>query len=410
MMLTLLLFCVIALSHGGPGNDTSHVYHNAAYFVNWAIYSRNYQPHNLPDANLNRILYAFLNIKANGEVYSWDTYADLEKHYPTDSWNEPGHNAYGCVKQLYLLKKSHRHLKVILSIGGWTWSSNFPSAAATAASRERFANSAVKIMSDWGFDGIDIDWEYPTDQTQAADFVLLLRTVRNTLDVYAQKFAPDYHFALSIASPAGPTHYKKLNLKSMADTIDYFNLMAYDYAGSWDTVSAHQSNLYSSESAATPFSTAAAVEDYLRAGVPASKIVIGMPLYGRAFESTNGIGQPFSGVGGGSWENGVWDFKALPRPGATENVDFKTVASYSYDPKIRELITYDTPEVVEKKVSWLKSMMLAGSMFWEASSDRTDDKSLIRTSFTALGSMDTSPNLLSYPNSKFANIAAGIIT
>ncbi|KAK7397621.1 Chitinase 4 [Neonectria punicea] len=399
MIFNLLLFCIGTLSYAVAQTEDSKG-------TRMGVYARGYQPQNLRATDLTQVLYAFLNLKADGEVHSGDTYADLEKHYPADSWDEAGVNAYGCVKQLYLLKKQHRSLKVILSIGGWTWSNNFPSAAATVENRERFAKSAVKLMGDWGFDGVDVDWEYPADETESSNFILLLQAVREGLDAYAQQHAPGYHFILSIASPAGPTYYKNLDLKSLSDIVDSFNLMAYDYAGSWDTVSGHQSNLFPSDSSA--FSTTTAVQDYVAAGVNPAKIILGMPLYGRAFENTDGIGNPFDGVGSGSWENGVWDYKALPRQGAIEKMDSELVASYSYDPGSRELISYDTPEVVKAKVSWLKEAGLAGSMFWEASGDGRDDKGLIRTSSTALGTLDTGLNLLSYPNSQYANIAAGM--
>lgn len=121
-------------------------------------------------------------------------------------------------------------MRVMLSIGGWTWSTNFPAAASTAATRATFASTAVTLMKDWGFDGIDIDWEYPADATQAANFVLLLQAVRDAMDSYAAQYAPGYHFLLTIAAPAGPTNYNKLLLAEMAGVLDYFNIMACEFS------------------------------------------------------------------------------------------------------------------------------------------------------------------------------------
>ncbi|KAK4173465.1 glycoside hydrolase superfamily [Triangularia setosa] len=415
--LAALSFCSLAANVKGsplppPGEvevtiRQSGGYKNIVYFTNWGIYGRNYQPAQLPASQITHVLYSFANIRPDGEVYLSDTYADLEKHYHGDSWSEPGRNVYGCVKQLFLLKKSNRHMKVLLSIGGWTYSTHFASAASTPDSRTRFADTAIRLLADLGFDGLDIDWEYPASSGEAANYVLLLQAVRSALDSYSAAHASNYHFLLTIASPAGPTHYNTMQLRSMASYLDFFNLMAYDYAGSWDSRAGHQANLYHTNDTATPYSTERAVSDYLSAGIPASKIVLGMPIYGRAFTNTGGLGQAYSGVGGGSWENGVWDYKDLPKPGAQIVYDAVASATYSYDATKRELISFDTAEMIQKKVAYLKQRGLAGSMFWEASADRTDGQSLIETSFRELGGIDSSPNQLSFPNSQYENLRAG---
>lgn len=301
-------------------------------------------------------------------------------------------------------------MKVLLSIGGWTWSTNFPAAASSPATRSTFAKSAVSFMKDWGFDGLDVDWEYPADDTQAGNMVLLLQAVRDELDGYAAKSAPGHRFELSIAAPAGPDNYKKLHMADLGRVLDHINLMAYDFAGSWGNYSGHNANLYARQDNpnATPFNTDDAVKGYIKGGVPAEKIVLGMPIYGRSFQSTDGIGKPFNGVGSGTWENGVWDYKALPKAGAKIIYDDLSKAYYSYDFGTKELISFDTPDIIKEKVSYLKGNGMGGSMFWEASADHKDGGSLISASRQALGGLDSSQNWLSYPDSQYENIKKGM--
>ncbi|GJC80081.1 endochitinase 42 [Colletotrichum liriopes] len=390
-----------------PGAPSSG-YRNVLYFTNWlrGVYGANYQPADIPADKVTHLLYSFADIAADGEVQriSSDPWSDTQRQYPGDS-NQAG-NAYGCIKQLYALKKQNRKLKLVLSIGGWTWSPKFVPVAATEAGRQRFATSAIKLMHDWGFDGIDIDWEYPTNAQEAANFVALLKTCREELDRHAAQYAPGYHFALTIACPAGPTHYQRMDLRGMDPYVDAWHLMAYDYAGSWDTTTGHQANLFPDPSnpEATKFSTEAALAYYLGQGIRSDKIVLGLPLYGRSFLNTDGIGKPYSGLGQGSIEQGVWHYKVLPRPGAVEVFDQTAGALYSYDAGSRELVTYDNVQSANLKADYLLSKGLGGAVFWEAAGDRRGEGSLVGVLASKMGTLDPAQNLLSYPNSQYANI------
>ena len=111
--------------------------------------------------------------------------------------------------------------------------------------------------------------------------------------------------------------------------------------------------------------------------MPRGKINLGAPLYGHAFTNTTGLGKPYIGIGAGSWEKGIYDFKVLPLAGAKELYDQEAVATYSYDAQTEMLISYDTVSMALTKVEYIKKNRLGGMMWWEVSGDKQGDKGII---------------------------------
>lgn len=163
--------------------------------------------------------------------------------------------------------------------------------------------------------------------------------------------------------------------------LDFINLMAFDYAGSWSVTAGHQANLYTTSNSSTTstINTNDAVSYYLSKGVPPWKLVIGMPLYGHTFTNTEGLGKPCSKAREESSDPDTLDYKVLPQAGAIEITDEQAVASYSYDRVKKLLISYDNPAIAEKKAEYIISKGLGGAMWWESSGDRSDNRSLITT-------------------------------
>ncbi|EAU80760.2 chitinase [Coprinopsis cinerea okayama7 len=431
-----------------PGNDTMYGgKKSVGYFVNWGIYGRKYMPTYIPANDLTHILYAFANINpSSGTVSLSDVWADKDIHYPGDSWNTPAgeNHLFGNFKAIYLLKKKHRHLKLLLSIGGWTYSPSIHPVVLDPAKRAEFVKSSVALLDDYGLDGLDVDYEYPQNAEQARGYVDLLRELREALDQRERENGEGCKFLLTIAAPCGPDNYKKLLVAEMDQYLDFWNLMAYDYSGSWDRTANHQANLLG-----PPINTHEALEFYVSGGVASHKLVMGIPLYGRSFTQTDGPGHAFVGIGEGTWERGVYDYRTLPLPLDTTFTynDEDLGASWTYDKTTREMISFDTPEIARLKGQFIRDNGLGGSMFWELSGDKmpgeTEEErrnrderdgkmreggnmgvgkqvipgeSLVRVvkeAMTGHGSrslegMDTTPNWLHYPRSQFDNLRQGM--
>lgn len=151
-------------------------------------------------------------------------------------------------------------------------------------------------------------------------------------------------------------------------------------------------------------------------GIPKHKLIIGLPLYGRSFLQTQGPGAPFNGIGPGSWEAGVWDYRALPKPGSSLHHDMQALTSWTYDVTTREMISFDDPVIIHAKAEWIMRSGLGGAMWWELSGDKGGERaelgegiagaSLIGIVSEVFGhEMDTTPNRVVFPTSRYSNVA-----
>lgn len=353
-----------------------------AYYPAWATYARNYQVFDIPAQKLTTINYAFANI-SNGRCVLGDSYADTDKAFAGDSWDQGA--LRGNFNQLQILKAANPRLQTMISIGGWTWSQNFAVAAATETSRKAFASSCVAFMKQYGFDGIDIDWEYPVSgglypgtPADRSNYTALLQAFRTELDAQA-KVDGGTHYALSIAAPAGPSIIPNLEVAKIGSILDWMNLMSYDFRGSWDPTTGHNAPLAAGpKDSLAGFNITSAVNTYLSSGFPAGKLILGVPFYGRGWSgvpaTANGLYQPGTATGVGTWEKGVFDYSDIVAnylPKMTRFWDAEAQVPYLFDQAGGLWISYDDDQSMKAKADFVKAKGLGGAMVWEISGDRT---------------------------------------
>ncbi len=348
------------------------------YYSSWSIYERNYQVAAIPAAKLTHVNYAFADVRDGGCVLG-DPWADVQKPFPGDPAAAP---FKGNLRQLQLLKAQHPHLKTLIAVGGASSSGGFSAAAATDASRRGFATSCADFVQRYGLDGIDIDWEYPVGGGAAGgrpederNLTLLMRALRQELDVRGT--AAGRRYLLSAATPASAWHLDNFEIDQVAAAADFLNVMTYDYHGSWEQITGLNAPIASAPGDPTPSLTASATVDLYRArGVPAAKINLGIPFYGRGWSGVgsagNGLFQPASGVPMGPSEPGLWNYRDLLADEIATMPRYRsTVAQvpYLYDPATGIFITYDDPTSVRAKAAFARSRGLGGVMVWELGGD-----------------------------------------
>lgn len=386
--------------HSGPR-------HVVGYYTAWSVYGRDFHVADIDASHLTHINYAFANVSNDGECILGDAYADTQKFYTaTDDWNDPAGTLRGNFNQLLELKKKHPHLKTLISVGGWSWSTNFSDAAYTQESREKFARSCVAFMKKYGFDGVDIDWEYPVSGGLASNknrpedkhnYTHLLQDLRTELD--KAEAADGKEYLLTIAAPAGPAIVANYELDAIHQSLDWINVMAYDYHGSWENKTDHNAPLYAGTHDVFSFtpaelSVSSTLNSYLAGGVPAHKLILGVPFYGRGWSgvpaANNGLSQSGPNAANGTWEAGIFDYKDLVQnylsagSGYTRYWDDTAKVPWLYNPATGIMISYDDVESMRYKVDFATDKNLAGVMFWELSSDTAGQDSLLGTIYDRL--------------------------
>ncbi len=358
------------------------------YYPSWAP-AHQVAVKEIPAARLSHINYAFSNVSQDGQCVLGDPAADVQKVYTAaesvNGKDDPASLAFhGNFNQLIELKQQYPDLKVLISIGGWTYSANFSAAAQDGASRKRFASSCIDLylrQYPGVFDGLDIDWEYPVNgglvKGKAEDkknYTLLLAEIRQQLDELGK--ADNRRYLLTIAAPAGPVTIRNFELVGVAGVVDWMNLMGYDLHGTWEQTTNFSAPLFrpANDPGDPGLDIDSAVQTYLSSGVPAQKIVLGIPFYGHGWAGVaaagNGLYQHASGAAPGTWEAGSFDFKDISAnylPAYPRFWNAEAYVPWLFNPEKGIFITYEDPQSLQAKAGYAKDQGLAGIMIWELS-------------------------------------------
>jgi chitinase len=317
------------------------------------------QPGDIAAQKLTRINYAFANLQGGR----------IANGYANDDRN---------LAALVALKKQNPSLTVLVSAGGWLWSGGFSDIALTRQSRAVFIASVADFVSRHELDGLDIDWEYPglpgaTNNFRPEDqqnYTLLLRELRQRFNKLQKQLHRRLY--LTVAAGASSDFLAHTEMNKVARIVDTVNLMAYDYYQSSDAITGHHAPLFTNPSDPKRISADRSVQEFEKAGVPASRIVLGVPFYGRAWNEVpaagNGLFQPGKPPAGGQYRAAP---ETLLKNGFIRYWDPVASAPFLYNPETKVFVSYDDPQSLAAKCNFVLRHKLRGVMFWDYESDST---------------------------------------
>lgn len=388
------------------------------YYAGWQWYDRNklMSPQTVPYDKYTILTYAFFQPQPDGTIKISDPWGDKNQLLGPINWATApagydtqydfGNPAYHQPNQKLSDYAHQGGCKLIVSVGGWTYSTNFPAIAASATKRATFAHDCNTMVKLYGLDGIDIDWEYPGTNTDKQNYTILLQQLRDSLD--AIEPVVNRQLSLSIAAGAAPSHISFVEWNNVVNILDMINLMSYDFYGTWDNTTNHNAPLYPSASGAqTGFSCSEAVTNLLAQGVPANKINMGVAWYGRSHIT---VGSPNVYVAG-TGQADMGHFSADDGTPLYYNImlamnqfdyhwDNAAQVPYLTGKTTNSFVSYDDEMSIEKKAAYINSKNLRGAIIWEISGDYIE-------STTAPGTIAATP-LIDKLNTTFCSGNTGI--
>ncbi|GFG35165.1 hypothetical protein Cfor_12741 [Coptotermes formosanus] len=351
-----------------------HVYHRynrdtlcisgriVCYFESWATYRPGSGKFDveLIDPNLcTHLIYSFVGINSNAQVTILDPWNDID---------------LGAIRRFNALRNQNPNLKTMAAIGGATAGSDtFSQVVNSATSRAKFADNIVNFAKQYGFNGIDLDWEYPTNEV--SNNIKLLKLLRPKFDSNG--------LILSAAVSAGfDTIDASYNVPALGQYLDFINVMTYDLHGPWDSATGENAPLYAGPSDKTAYlrnlNADSAIQYWIQKGAPKDKLNLGIGTYGRSFTlksaSNNGVGASTTGAGQPgpyTQESGYLGYNEICEAHIAGNLEqhWNAEQKSAYAFHGDQWVGYDNIAAVRIKAEYITSSGLGGAMVWAIDTD-----------------------------------------
>jgi chitinase len=256
-----------------------------------------------------------------------------------------------------LIGATHRAgRKILISLGGANSSSVFASVAATIDTRTSFVNNLVTYVVMNHYDGADFDWEQPSSSADSINELALMKGTREAF----QRTDPSLLLTMAIGSSSYGGRYR--NYDSLSQYVDWYNVMTYDMDQGWSGKSGYNAALYYYAGMGGDYSVDQSISYLTRSRrIPSSKLVLGVPFYGKTFNNCSSFNTPFT------FSSTPFYSDIASLTGWTRNWD--PIAQVPYLSNGSSVITYDDSMSISLKCQYAKTQELAGIMIWELSQD-----------------------------------------